>query len=189
MSTAYYSVRYKQQETGSKYGFQAGASLKIPFENRLFFHPHIYYSAKGYTVTLTEPATPPSNLAVNNDTRFHTLEVVPALQYDLSKKPSHFFIRLAPAMDFALGGTETFDEISGRRVKRKMTFSFADYGYAAASFVLHAGYEHQSGWYLFAHYDRGVAGAVNADAGPTIRHRVAGISVGKYVKTFVPKKR
>jgi hypothetical protein len=50
-TTAKYTVLDKEQKTTMKYGFQAGVSMKVPFENKIFFAPAAFYSMKGYKVT------------------------------------------------------------------------------------------------------------------------------------------
>lgn len=179
-TTAHYTVGGKKQPTDYKFGAQAGVLLKIPFENRLYFSPALYYSLKGYTVTLNHPAYPPGSTAKNNDTRFHTVDGALLLQYDFSAQPSHFFVRLGPALEFVLSGTEKFDQTNGPRIERKMKFSFGDYGFVTASLVGHLGYETENGFFTFGHYALGLGSANNADYGPIIKHRIAGISVGKY---------
>ena len=47
-----------KQAARYKYGFQAGGLFKTPFEKNLFFVPSVYYSLKGYKVTLKHPSFP-----------------------------------------------------------------------------------------------------------------------------------
>jgi hypothetical protein len=179
MTTAKYKVREEKQATEFKPGFQLGATMKVPFDNRLYFAPTAYYSMKGYKVTLQDSAFPPTQVAKNNDTRIHTIEVAPLLQYDFSNQPSHFFIKLGPALDFAFSGTEKFDTIGGTApIKRSMNFSFTEYGRVTAQAILHLGFESGKGYFVFAHYAEGLGGLNNADNGPTIKHRIVGLSFG-----------
>ena len=179
-TTANYKVAGKEQPTAFKYGAQAGFLLKIPFESRLYFSPALYYSLKGYKVTLNNRSFPPGTTAKNNDTRIHTVDFAPLLQYDLSASPSHFFIRIGPALEFVLSGTEKFDQTIGNRIERKMKISYTDYGFATASAIGQAGYETANGYYVFGHYGHGLGSANNADNGPNIKHRMVGISLGKF---------
>lgn len=185
-TSARYTVKDTKQPTDSKMGPMAGALLKVPFDNQLYFSPAVYYSLKGYSVTLQQSVFPPSAKALNNSTRIHTVEFAPLLQFDFSTKPSHFFIKGGPAADFALMGKEKFDTTTlGKSVERDMVFSFADYGRITASLNLHLGYEWANGFFVFAHYAHGVGSLNNADGGPKINHRVGGISLGY----FLPAKR
>ncbi len=59
VTTVHYIVRGMKQTVDFKPGFQLGAGAKIEFENHLYFSPAIYYSLKGYKVTLNQAATPP----------------------------------------------------------------------------------------------------------------------------------
>jgi hypothetical protein len=179
-SSARYSIDGEKQSTSYKYGFQLGAGWKIPFDNQLYFAPAAFYSMKGYKVELDRPSYPPDPYATNNDTRLHTFELAFLLQYDLGKKPSHFFLKAGPSLDFQLKGTEKFERSNGSPVDRSMIFSFGDYGRYAASFLFQFGYEAPSGWFGFAQYNHGVGSFNNADHGPKILHRVWGLSVGHY---------
>src|SRR5262245_24090084 len=67
-TTAHYAVRDVKQATDYKYGFQAGATLKVPFDVNLFFSPAIFYSLKGYNVKFTQYTYPPDTAAINNNT-------------------------------------------------------------------------------------------------------------------------
>ena len=178
MTTAKYKVEEEKQPTEFKTGFQLGGTLKIPFDNQLYFGPAVYYSMKGYKVTLNKPSFPPTELATNNETTIHTIEIAPLLQLDFSPRPSHWFIKFGPAIDLAFSGKEKFDTRDGKTVERSMHFSFTEYGRFTAQGILHFGYETQKGLFVFAHYAEGMGSLNNADNGPRIKHRIAGISVG-----------
>ena len=179
---ARYTILNQKQKNETKYGFQAGIGLKIPFENKLFFAPAAFYSLKGYKVTFTEFVYPPDTNAIDNDTRIHTFELAALLQYDLSSGPSHVFIKAGPTLDFNLSGKETYNLKGGGTVNRSMPFNTdGDYGYFSANMLLQIGYETGSGFMFFAQYTHGMASINNQDGGPKIRHRAYGISIGKYL--------
>lgn len=183
MTSAKYKIKEEKQATEFKPGFQLGATLKVPFENQLFFAPAVYYSMKGYKVKLDLPSFPPSELAINNETTLHTIEFAPLLHFDFSTQPSHFFVKLGPAIDFNFSGKEKFDTIGGKDpVERSMKFSFSEYGRVTAQGILHIGYESSKGYMIFAHYAEGMGSLNNADNGPRIKHRIAGISFGWYLR-------
>jgi hypothetical protein len=179
-----YSVRGREQDADPKPGLMAGLGLKAHFEGRLYFHPSVYYSLKGYRVTLADSAFPPTQLALNNNVTIHTIELAPLFQVDLSSKPSHAFLRFGPSVDIAFAGTEEFDTLSSAGVigtlKRPMNFDFIAYGRFTASAHIHLGYESRRGWMVFAHYAHGIGNRNNGDFGPRILHRVLGISAGWY---------
>jgi len=181
-TSAHYVVKDSKQPTSWKYGAMAGVSVKVPFDKQLYFFPSVYYSLKGYKVTFNEPSFPPTEFAKNNNTTLHTLEIAPMFQVDLGKNPSHPFIRFGPAVDFAFSGREIFDTVSSTGVRaavdRPMVFSFGDYGRITAQANLHLGYETSTGFMVFAFYEHGIGSLNNADEGPRILHRIAGISVG-----------
>jgi Outer membrane protein beta-barrel domain len=194
-TSAHYTVSIDKirQPTQFKYGLMAGIAMKVPFDNQLYFYPSVYYSHKGYKVTLKTPSFPPTEYAINNNTSIETVEVAAQLHYEFTKKPSHFFIRFGPAVDFAYSGREKFDTMSTSgeiaSIDRKMVFSFGDYSWCSAQATLHFGYEACKGFTLFAFYEHGFGSMNNADRGPKIFHRIMGVSFGwlfgrnPYVKT------
>jgi len=169
-----------KQETEMKFGFQAGGTMRVQFENNVYFSPAVFYSMKGYKVNFTRISNPPDSSAVNNDVTVHTFELAPMIQFNFSSEPGHFFIKAGPSIDLQLFGKEKFDKSGGGTVSRNMKFSFADYGYIGANLLLHLGYETESGLIIFAHYGHGIGSIVNKDNGPRIVHRAAGLSIGKY---------
>ena len=190
LTSAKYSVKGVPQNTSPKSGFLAGASLKVPFENRFYFYPTIQYSLKGYKVDLVEKTYPPSTLAYNNNTTLHTIDFAPLFQFDFSYNPSHVFFRFGPVFDYAFSGKESFDTLgtSGYfgTVSTKMPFKYSGYGRISASIIGHLGYQTGKGLMIYAHYNYGIGSMNNADNGPRIFHRIAGISLGYLIE---PKKK
>ena len=182
ITTAKYNVRDIKQSTDFKFGFQLGVGAKIEFEKQLYFSPAVYYSYKGYKVTLNQAAAPPDLTAINNNTSIHTFETAFLLQYDFKNKPTHFFIKLGPSLDFQLYGKEKAELIDGSKINRSMKYGYIGYGRYAASAILQFGYEMSNNFFVYAHYAHGLSNLNNADAGPSIKHRVMGITVGKYFK-------
>jgi hypothetical protein len=179
-TSAKYTVRDNKQETEHKFGGQGGIMIKIPFENQLYFAPAMYYSMKGYTVALKDSAFPPGVDAISNDVRIHSIDIAPLFQIDFSKQPGHLFVRFGPSVEAIIKGTEEVGLKNNTTVKRDMKFSFGDYGRVTASLVGQFGYETGNGFMIFAHYGHGIGSMNNADRGPRITHRVAGLSIGKY---------
>jgi hypothetical protein len=180
-TSASYSVFSIKQDNKTKFGFQAGVNMKVPFEGNLYFAPAAFYSLKGYKVNFTEYSYPPSADAKDNNTTLHTFELAALLQYDLGKNPGHFFIRTGPSLDFQLIGKEKFNLKAGGTVDRNMKFSYVDYGHFSANLLGHFGYETADGFFIFLQYTLGLASINNFDGGPLIRHRAYGISVGRYL--------
>jgi hypothetical protein len=179
-TSAKYSVTGIKQPTNYKQGFSAGIGLKIPFESHLFFSPAAFYSLKGYKVKFNHYAFPPDTTATNNNTSIHTIELAFLLQVDLGKKPSHFFIKAGPSLDFQIAGKEKFNLKTGAAVDRNMSYGFTTYGHYSANLLMQLGFESSSGFMIFGQYTLGLSNLNNADNGPTIKHRAYGISVGKY---------
>ena len=86
LTSSHYTVNGISQPVQSKVGFMGGVGAKVFFDNNLFFFPAIYYSMKGFKVTLNNPSLPPYELAKNNNLTVHTIEFAPLFQLDLSNK-------------------------------------------------------------------------------------------------------
>jgi hypothetical protein len=184
-TSARYTIDGTVQKTNYKYGYQGGIFWDITLEGNIHFAPQLFYSLKGYKVTYNKPAYPPDVTATDNNVRLHTFEILPMFQFNFSKKPDHFFIKMGPSMDIQLYGNEKFHLLNGNMVSRSMRFGNADYGRFGANLVGHLGYEIRSGYIFFVHYSYGIGSINNADDGPRIWHRVLGFSIGKY---FIRKK-
>ena len=180
-TTSKYLINNEEQKTEFKYGFQAGMNMKIPFENRLFFTPAIFYSMKGYKVKYTQFLFPPSVTAVDNNTSMHTVELAALLQYDFGTGPGNFYIKVGPSLDFQLFGKESFRLMDGETVNRNIRYSYTEYGRYAANMLMQAGFETAGGLMIFGQYSHGMGSLNNADNGPKIKHRVYGLSIGHYL--------
>ena len=177
-----YLINEKRQESSVKIGVNAGFQMKIPFDGRLSFAPSIMYNMRGFKVKFDGPVFPPDSSAIDNNTTFHTVELGLLLQHDFSANAGHYFLRFGPSLDFALFGNEKFNTNINTRVDRPMEFSFGDYGHYLASAIVQFGYEAQSGLFFYAHYNYSLTTMNNADYGPGIGNRAAGITIGKYFK-------
>lgn len=176
--SAKYHIRNVKQDYSFKASFMAGLNLQYQLEGPFYFSPLLYYSQKGYKVTFNQKAVPPDTAALNNDTRINTIVLAPLFQFNLSAAESHWFVRFGPGFDFNVSGQEVFDSTGGKQVDRAMSFSSLAYSPATAFAAIQVGYEHENGLILFAHYEHGLSNLNNADLGPMILHRVAGVSVG-----------
>ncbi|HYH16729.1 MAG TPA: porin family protein [Flavisolibacter sp.] len=179
-TTAGYKVRDKKQSTSSKTGGQLGMTLKIPFDNQLFFSPIVAYSLKGFTVQLTDSATIPGKDVLHNDVTVHAIDIAPLLQLDFSKNPSHLFVRFGPAIDVAFKGKERLTYKNGKTADQDMKFGSTYYGFITSSAIVHLGYETKGGFFVFGHYNHGLGSMNNNDFGPKIHHRIVGLSLGTY---------
>jgi hypothetical protein len=180
ITSARYLVKDIKQPTQFKYGTMGGVAVKVEFDNQLYFFPAIFYSLKGYKVTLNNSAFPPTELAKDNELWVHTVEVAPLLHFDFNKKLAHFFVRFGPSVDYGYYGHEIFNTVSGGpgHVYRRLGFDFTEYGHFTAQANLHFGYETGKGLMAFAFYQRGFGSMNNHDGGPKIFHRIIGVSAG-----------
>jgi hypothetical protein len=180
ISTVKYTIVGAKQPAESKYGFQAGAGIKIPIEANLYFSPAAFYSLKGYKVKFNKYAEPPGLTATDNNTSIHTFELAFLLQYDMGKKPQHFFIKAGPSIDFQVKGKETFNLMDGSTVSHDMVYNFGVYGRYCGNAIMQLGFE-TNGFIIFGQYSYGFVSLNNADGGPKIHYRVYGLSLGKYL--------
>jgi hypothetical protein len=179
-TTAGYKVRDKKQTTESKIGGQLGLTLKVPFDNQLFFSPVIAYSLKGFKVQLTDTASIPGKDVINNNVTVHTIDIAPLFQIDLSKNPSHLFVRFGPGIDIAFKGKESLTLKDGKVKDREMQFGSTYYSPLTSNATFHFGYETAGGFFVFGHYNHGLGSMNNSDFGPKIKHRIIGLSLGTY---------
>jgi hypothetical protein len=183
-SSATYSIKAEKQSTDLKYGFHIGVQCKIPFENRLDFVPAISYNMMGYKVAFTQPSFPPDLLAKDNNTRFHQVDIDVLLQYNLSKKANHLFIKAGPSFNFILFGKENFNLETGEYVNRKMKFSTTNsYGRYGVSAVIQFGFETSGGFTVSSYYAHGLFDMNNEDKGPSIRNYLFGVTLGKFLRS------
>ncbi len=184
ISSTTYSIKSATQPTDTKVGFHLGAGYKIPFDGILFFSPSISYAMRGYKVQFNQPSFPPDLLAIDNNTTFHEIDVDPLLQFDLSKKASHPFIKIGPSFNFILSGKENYNLATGESVDRNMKFSTTNsYGRYNASLVGQFGFETSRGFIIYAYYLRGLISMNNEEQGPSIYNSMYGITLGKFLKS------
>ena len=183
LTSARYLIMNAKQPVQEKFGFMAGGAAKVDFESNFYFFPAIYYSLRGYKVSLNKPSYPPSELAKNNNTTIHTIQIAPLFNVDLSKNSSNIFVRFGPSINITLSGKEKFDTAGNvGTVERSLKFAVTDYGRITASANVQLGYQTKEGLMIFLHYEYGLGSMSNADGGPIILHRVFGIAGGWFLK-------
>ncbi|TCJ12039.1 PorT family protein [Flaviaesturariibacter flavus] len=177
-SAGYYLHGHRQATTWLP-GAHAGAILRIPFEGNFYFSPSLAYSLKGFDVNLTDTSSNPGINVVGNRLRVHTFELAPLFTLYFASAGTRPFIQFGPAADFAVWGTEDLRLRDGSTSGRTMNFSNDAYGRITASLIVRLGVETRSGFFFNAHYNHGVGSLNQNDFGPSIKHQVAGMSIGK----------
>ena len=184
ISSTNYSIKSVTQPTDSKVGFHFGAGYKITFDGILFFSPSISYAMRGYKVQFNQPSYPPDLLAIDNNTTFHEIDVEPLLQFDLSKKANHPFIKVGPSFNFILWGKESYNLATGESIDRNLKLSTTNnYGRYNASLVGQFGFETSKGLIIYAYYLRGLISMNNEEQGPSIYNSMYGITLGKFLRS------
>jgi hypothetical protein len=179
-TNARYYLHGNKMATEGKWGGHIGATLKIPFEGRLFFTPALYYSMKGFSVTLSDTSSNPGVDAAHNDILVHTMEIAPLFAIYFGREGgARPYVQFGPAGDVAISGRENIMLKNGSTVKRAMTFNGEGYSKITIGLVLRAGYETAKGLFVSAQYHHGIGSLNNNDLGPSITHRVFALSVGK----------
>lgn len=179
-TTARYFLHGKEQATTGKAGGQLGAVAKIPFEGRFFFTPSLTYSLKGFSVTLTDTSSNPGVDAVANDLRLHTAELSPLFTIYMGRQPERgFYVQFGPSLDLNLAGHENVTVKNGNVVRRSMSFGGTGYSRLTPSLIVRLGSESKKGFFFNAFFQQGIGSLNNNDFGPAIRHRIAGVGVGK----------
>jgi hypothetical protein len=112
----------------------------------------------------------------------HEIDVDPLLQYDLTKTSNHFFLRAGPSFNFILSGKEKYNLSTGETVERNMKFSVTSgYGRYLAGIAAQFGFETSHGFTIYAHYMQQLMSMNNELDGPSIRNRMVGITIGKFL--------
>ena len=182
ITSSRYTISGEKQPNTPKCGFQLGINAKVPFETKIYFSPAVFYSLKGYKVEFNQRSNPPDSLAIDNNTTIHTVELAALLQYDFNDQPNHFYVKMGPSLDVQVSGKEKFNRSDRTTVEQKMNFGFTRYGYVGANILFQLGYETKSGFQYSVQYTHGIGSINNADNGPGIWHRAAGITLGKYFR-------
>jgi hypothetical protein len=181
-STARYTISDVKQPTEFKYGFHAGAGMKVDFEGNLYFSPAISYSSTGYKVKFNRPAIPPDSSAKDNNTNIHQVDVDIPLQFDLGNGTNHLFLKVGPSFNIITSGKEKFHLNTGEEINREMKLGlYSSYGRFLVSLVTAVGYETSSGFYVNLQYAHGLTSINNADEGPQILQRVIGLNIGIFL--------
>ncbi|RYY88383.1 MAG: PorT family protein [Chitinophagaceae bacterium] len=176
-----YSLRGQQQPTKGKPGGHIGAIARIPFEGRLFFTPSFYYTLKGFSVVLSDTSSNPGIDAVANDLRIHAMELSPLFTIYIGRATDHGpYVQFGPSLDMNFAGREHITLKNGNTVDRSMSFSGQGYSRLTPSVVFRIGAQTPKGFFVNAHILQGIGSLNNNDYGPSIRHRVFGLSVGKF---------
>lgn len=183
-TTARYMIDGVKQETKYKPGGFIGIGSKMRLEGIFSFSPAIFYSYKGYKVDYNRSSPFPQPDALNNNVSLHTIEVAPLLQFDLSRKVNHLFIKVGPSIDINISGNEKLDLNNNTSIDRKMVFDFNSYSYIGASLMGQLGYEVSNKFNIALQYSLGIGSINNNENGPSIKHRAAGVSVGYFFKRF-----
>ncbi len=183
-TTARYVIGGAKQETDYKVGAMVGVGSKMRLEGIFSFAPAIFYSLKGYKVDYNRSSPFPEPNALNNNVTLHTIEVAPLLQFDLSRKEKHLFIKVGPSIDVNISGKEKMDLNNNTHVDRKMVFDFNSYSYIGASLIGQLGYEVSNRFNISLQYSLGIGSINNHEEGPSIKNRSFGVTAGYFFKRY-----
>jgi len=159
-------------ETRPGTGFFAGAMLKVPFDNKLYFVPGIQYSFKTYTIEYNEVTTKACKM------NLHYIELPMLLNYDFKSSGNYPFLQFGPSFSIAMSGNQVVSKPNEPVSTEKMTFGYTSYGRYEANAVLNAGFHFRNNLSVFGGYALGLGTIVNDDNGPVIKHRMFSFGLG-----------
>lgn len=172
-SLSYFNTNQKLPVTPVHGGY-AGAMLKIPFDNRLFFVPQIDVSYRGMKTDSLQ------RNQYSSITEFH-LRVQPLLQLNFKhpqEKVNTLFVEFGPSVGFGLTGKQTKQDANNNSIKGKLKYGFTNYGRYDANWHTGIGYETTNGLRILLEYAHGLGNMINTDDGPILKYRNISLGVG-----------
>jgi Outer membrane protein beta-barrel domain len=176
---SYASIRKDNNRTATTAvpGLNAGLAAKVYFEKGLAFASGIQYSLRGYK---TKPAvtTDPAKTYT-----FHYAELPLMLEVDFASEDNGPYLKIGPYMSLVITGKEKYKDATGKTIMRtpKIDFSGQEFNRFDGGFQAFFGYQFNKQFYAEGGFQLG-GNMSNNENGPTIRQRVASVSVGYYFK-------
>lgn len=165
---------FSAAETEGFSGGYAGAIMKIPFDNRLFFTPQIDFNYRG----MKSNALPAGTYSKLSELQ---VRLMPVVQIDFkhpSKNENTLFVMLGPSLGFGLTGNQTKQDGAGVPVNAKLKYGFQHYGRYDANWHTGFGYETTGGLRLLLDYTYGFGNMINTDEAPSLRYHSFSAGIG-----------
>ncbi|HEX4957718.1 MAG TPA: porin family protein [Lacibacter sp.] len=159
------------------HGGYAGVMMKIPFDNRLSFTPHVDFNYRG-TSTDSIQANQFSSI------KEFQMRVMPLLQIDFKHpddKSNTLFVHFGPAIEFGITGTQVKQDASNVKQSRSLHYGYQRYGRYDASWQTGIGYETTGGFRVLLNYAHGLGNMINTEGGGTIKYRTVSLGIGYWL--------
>ena len=152
-------------------GFHAGMQVRIPFDVDLYFTPQFQYAYKTFTVNYNYADT--SSIAM----KFHYLEIPLLLEYHKHAEGRGFFAQFGPSFSIAASGNQEIQDDVHTTASQPIKFAYASYGRFEANLVANIGYQFSPSMQASIGYAYGLGSIVDNDFGPSIKPRMATVSL------------
>jgi Outer membrane protein beta-barrel domain len=171
-------ITNKKLPVNPVHGGFAGVMMKIPFDNRLSFTPHVDFAYRG-TKTDSIQANQFSSV-----TEFQ-MRIMPLLQIDFKhpdEKSNTLFVHFGPSIEFGLSGKQVKQDAANSKVSTDLKYGYQRYGRYDASWRTGIGYETTKGVRFLLEYAHGLGNMINTESGGTIKYRNISIGVGYWLR-------
>jgi Outer membrane protein beta-barrel domain len=170
-------ITNKKLPVNPVHGGFAGVMMKIPFDNRLSFTPHVDFSYRG---TETDSIQPNQFSSVKE----FQMRIMPLLQIDFKhpdEKANTLFVHFGPSVEFGLNGKQVKQDGANTKVNADLKYGYQQYGRYDASWRTGIGYETTGGLRLLLEYAHGLGNMINTEGGGTIKYRNISFGIGYWL--------
>lgn len=170
-------ITTKKVPSNIAHGGYAGVMMKIPFDNRLSFTPHVDFNYRG---TSTDSIQPDQFSSIKE----FQMRIMPLLQIDFKhpdEKANTLFVHFGPAVEFGITGKQVKQDASNNKQSRSLHYGYQRYGRYDASLHAGIGYETTAGFRLLLDYGHGLGNMINTEFGGTIKYRTVSLGVGYWL--------
>jgi hypothetical protein len=159
------------------HGGYAGVMMKIPFDNRLSFTPHVDFNYRGAETDSIHPSN-------YSSVKEFQMRIMPLLQIDFKhpdEKANTLFVHFGPSVEFGLKGKQVIQDASNNKQNGDLRYGYQRYGRYDASWHTGIGYETTGGFRLLLDYAHGLGNMINTEGGGTIKYRTVSLGVGYWL--------
>jgi hypothetical protein len=170
-------ITTKKVSSKPVHGGYAGVMMKIPFDNRLSFAPHVDVAYRGAATDSIHPSN-------YSSVKEFQMRVMPLLQIDFKhpdEKANTLFVHFGPSVEFGLKGKQVLQDASNNKQKGDLRYGYQRYGRYDASWRTGIGYETTGGLRVLLEYAHGLGNMINTENGGTIKYRVVSLGVGYWL--------
>lgn len=170
-------ITNKKLPVNPVHGGFAGVMMKIPFDNRLSFTPHVDFCYRG---TQTDSLQPNQFSSVKE----FQMRIMPLLQIDFKhpdEKANSLFVHFGPSVEFGISGKQVKQDAANTKLNENLKYGYQRYGRYDASWRTGIGYETTNGLRLLLEYAHGLGNMINTEGGGTIKYRAISLGIGYWL--------